>query len=84
MKPEDLDDKLSRPDYVPQKATPSPVQPVGKVGVLAMDEAALAHAKKWKLLRTDGTVKCLHNGCDGDGTLPTLECLSCRRKRTGA
>lgn len=63
--------------------TDSP-QPARASTTAVMDEAALAYAKKWKLVRGDGTVKCLNNGCDGDGTLPTLECADCRDRRVRA
>lgn len=62
---------------------PSP-QPAGVTTTLVMDEAALNYARKWKLIRADGTVKCLHDACGGDATLPTLECLACRDRRLGA
>jgi len=59
-------------------------QPAGAATTLVMDEAALSYAKKWKLVRGDGTCKCLIDGCDGDATLPTLECAACRDRRLGA
>jgi hypothetical protein len=39
-----------------------------------MDDAALAMARRFGLLRDDGTVHCIKDNCDGDATLPTLEC----------
>lgn len=84
MKPEELDQALERRDYTPAQPSPPPYSPAGAGSKLVMDEAALNYARKWKLLRGDGTCKCLNNGCDGDATLPTLECAPCRRRRTGA
>lgn len=84
MKPEDIDQKLQRPDYSPPAPSPPPYQPAGDaLGVQAIDQAAIEHAKKWGLWRGDGTIKCIKNGCDGDATLPTLECVEHRRRRTG-
>lgn len=58
--------------------------PAGKAGALIIDEAALNMARKWRLVREDGTVKCCKDRCDGDATLPTLECQACRDRRTRA
>ena len=57
--------------------------PLGKAASLVMDEAALNYARKWKLVRQDGTVKCSREHCNGDATLPTLECNACRDRRLG-
>lgn len=56
--------------------------PVGKA--LGQDRAAMNFARKWKLVREDGTVKCLNDWCGGDATLPTLECRDCREARLRA
>ena len=58
-------------------------QPASSIVGLVMDEAALAYARKWKLVRQDGTVKCSREHCNGDATLPTLECNACRDRRLG-
>lgn len=58
--------------------------PAGKVTALAMDEAALAYARRFQLVREDGTVRCIKDHCDGDATLPTLECQGCRDRRLDA
>lgn len=62
---------------------PSP-QPVATSTGEILDAAAISMARAWKLVRADGTVKCLRDACDGDATLPTLECLACRDRRLGA
>jgi hypothetical protein len=49
-----------------------------------MDRAALSMAHKFRLVRDDGTVKCINDHCDGDATLPTLECGRCRDWRRRA
>jgi hypothetical protein len=84
MKPEDLDAAMRRPDYFPAAPEPAPYSPVGAPSQQVIDEAALAYARRWKLDRGDGTFKCSTKGCDGDATLPTLECEACLRRRTGA
>ena len=60
----------------------SPTRPAGASAGLIVDQCALALARKWKLLRSDGTVKCIRDGCDGDGLPPSLECGTCRQRRT--
>lgn len=45
--------------------------------LIVSDQAAMTMARKYKLVRSDGTLKCLWDGCNGDGRLPSLECLSC-------
>ncbi len=57
-------------------------QPIGEA--LVLDAAALNFARKWKLFREDGTVKCLNDWCGGDATLPTLECRDCKAGRRHA
>lgn len=42
--------------------------------ILPMDAAALNMARRFRLIREDGTVKCIRDGCENDATLPTLEC----------
>lgn len=59
-------------------------EPAGAAAGLIIDEAALNYARKWKLVRADGTVKCSREHCNGDATLPTLECNDCRNRRLGA
>ena len=82
MKSDDIEQQLSRPEYAPKARAPSPTQPL-KTSLLAADEAALSYARKWKLLRDDGTLRCVNDRCGGDGTLPTLECSECKRRRLG-
>lgn len=85
MKTEDLDEQLKRRDYTPPvPEAPAYVSAGDAMGTQQIDAAAIEHAKKWGLWRGDGTIKCLRNGCDGDGTLPTLECAEHLRRRTGA
>lgn len=50
---------------------PEPVPP------LPLDEAALTMARRFKLIRPDGTAKCINGLCDRNATLPTLECDIC-------
>lgn len=86
MTPEELQAELDRKAiergaWVAPPKTNDPTRPLADI--LAVDEAAVAHARKWNLIRTDGTLKCLRDHCDGDGTLPTLECRACLARRTG-
>lgn len=46
-----------------------------------MDRAAINMAHRYRLVRDDGTVRCINDHCDGDATLPTLECGWCRDRR---
>jgi hypothetical protein len=48
-----------------------------------MDQAALNYARKWNLIREDGSLKCIRDRCDGDGVLPTMECRECKHRRVG-
>lgn len=84
MKAEDLEAQIKRTDYSPPVPSPPPFERAGLAGKLVMDEAALVHAKKFGLVRQDGTVKCINDRCNGDAQLPTLECMACRKRRTGA
>lgn len=42
----------------------------------ALDQAALAYARKWRLITDNGEVLCLRldQGCDQPATFPTLLC----------
>lgn len=85
MKPEELDEQLQRADYAPAPTAAAPYTAVGDaMGFQKIDEAGMSYARKWNLVRQDGTVKCMRDHCNGDAQMPTLECLPCRRKRTGA
>lgn len=85
MKAEDLDEQMKRPDYSPPAPSPAPYTSAGDaLGYKKIDEAGMAYARKWKLVREDGSVKCINDRCDGHAQMPTLECLPCRRRRTGA
>lgn len=77
------DAALARAAHTYNTSGPDYLKPAGAVTTLVMDSAALAYARKWKLIREDGTLKCLHDHCNGDGTLPTLECRTCLGRRTG-
>lgn len=59
-------------------------KPVPVSQVLEVDQAAMTMARKWRLIRPDGTVKCANDWCGGDATLPTLECRDCREARKRA
>jgi hypothetical protein len=50
-------------------------------GILPMDEAALSMARRFGLLREDGSARCINDHCDGDATFPTLECTRCIASR---
>lgn len=79
MKPEDLDKAMERRDYTPAPPPPNPLRPVKEL-FSGIDQAAIAYAKKWGLVREDGTIRCLTQGCKGDGTAPTLRCAPCRKR----
>jgi hypothetical protein len=53
-------------------------------GILPMDVAVLNMARRFGLLRADGTAKCIHDECDDDATFPTLECKRHVEYRKGA
>lgn len=47
-----------------------------------INETAMSYARKWKLVREDGTIKCVT--CDyRDGTLPSLCCEPCLAHKRG-
>jgi len=52
------------------------------VPLLPLDEAALALARKWKLIADDGRVLCIR-GCGRPATLPSLCCRECLAARRG-
>lgn len=39
-----------------------------------INAAALGMAKRWKLVRSDGEIACMREGCSQVATLPTLLC----------
>lgn len=41
-----------------------------------IEETALALARKWDLIRSDGSIACVR-GCGGKGSLPSLACIRC-------
>lgn len=51
--------------------------------LLPMDEAALTMARRFRLIRADGTCRCIRKNCEGDATLPTLECQAHVEYRLG-
>lgn len=80
MNPDDIDQKMARPDYSPPAPAPSPLKPLGSL-LTGIEQAALAQAKRHGLLREDGTVKCMWRDCDRTASLPRLDCVPCRRRR---
>jgi hypothetical protein len=44
------------------------------VSLGALDEAALAQAKRWNLVCDNGQIICLRQGCGMEATLPSLLC----------
>lgn len=55
-------------------------EPTSAVELLPVDEAAIALARKWKLVNAEGQVECL-KGCGRLATLPSLCCRECLAAR---
>lgn len=58
---------------------PTPVA----VSLLAIDETAVAMARKWNLVTEDGQIVCI-KGCGRLATLPSLCCRECLAAHRGS